>query len=316
MVIGDHGLARGAPCFIVPLPCGASLSVKKRILNIDKARSKVNLSRAHRQSEMWKIIFILIFQIAISTLVAWAGPPFLTDDPEAVGYRHWEVYVASQMVKNKGGLSGTAPHFEVDYGLLSNVDLHAILPLVYSNPDEGATHYGFGDIEIGVNYRFVQESDHLPMVATFPLVGMPTGNHSKGLGAGHVRAFFPLWLQKSWGPWTTYGGGGYLINPGSENRNYWYAGGVLQRDLSEKVTLGGELFYTTPKAVGEGSRTGFNVGGLFNFSEEHHLLFSAGHDIHGPDRFLMYIGYQLTFGPREEKKEEFLSFIRNKIPSK
>lgn len=259
---------------------------------------------------------MLVFQITIGTMMAWAGPPFLTDDPETVGYQGWEVYVASQMVKDNEGISGTAPHFEVNYGLLSNVDLHAILPLVYSDLKEGSTDYGFGDIELGVKYRFVQESDHLPMVATFPLVGMPTGNSSKGLGSGHVRVFVPLWLQKSWGPWATYGGGGYLINPGSENKDYWYVGGVLQRDLSEKVTFGGELFYTTAKAVGEGSQTGFNVGGIFNLSEEHHLLFSAGRDIHGPDRFLIYIGYQLTFGPREEKKEAFLSFMRNKTSSK
>ena len=57
-------------------------------------------------------------------------------------------------------------------------------------------------------------------------------------------------------------------------------------------------------------------GGLFNFSEEHHLLFSAGRDIHGPDRFLMYLGYQVTFGPREEKKEESLSFMDDRIPWK
>ena len=83
----------------------------------------------------------------------------------------------------------------------------------------------------------------------------------------------------------------------------------MQRDLSEKVTLGGELFYTSSQTAGESSRTGFNVGGLFNFSEKHHLLVSAGRDIHGPDRFLMYIGYQLTFGLREEKKKGFLSFL-------
>ena len=265
---------------------------------------------------LWATIVILMFQATISALVAYAGPPFLTDDPETVGHRGWEVYVASQMVKGKDKKSGTAPHFEVNYGLLSNLDLHAIFPLVYVDPEEDSTHYGFGDIELGVKYRFVEEEGHLPMVATFPLVGLPTGNHNKGLGAGHMRAFLPLWLQKSWGPWTTYGGGGYFINPGSENKNYWYAGGVLQRDLSEKATLGGELFYTTSQTAGEGSRTGFNVGGVFNFSEEHHLLFSAGRHIHGPDRFLMYIGYQLTFGLREEKKEGFLSSIRNKISMK
>jgi hypothetical protein len=261
-------------------------------------------------------IVVAVFQLTLGLIVAWAGPPFVTDDPEPVEYRHWEIYLASQHAKDKDGWSGTAPHFEVNYGALPNLQLHLIAPLAYVKPEGGSSHYGFGDLELGAKYRFIQETDWRPMVGTFPIFDLPTGSSSRGLGSGQMRTFLPIWLQKNWGPWTTYGGGGYLINPGSENKDYWYAGGVLQRDLSEKVTLGGELFYTTPKSVGEGSQTGFNVGGIFNFSEEHHLLFSAGRDIHGPDRFLIYIGYQLTFGPREEKKEAFLSFIRNKIPSK
>jgi hypothetical protein len=143
-------------------------------------------------------------------------------------------------------------------------------------------------------------------VGTFPLVDVPTGNSSRGLGSGHVKAFIPIWLQKSWGPWTTYGGGGYWINPGSENKNYWFIGWVVQRDLSKAVTLGAEVFYNTPTAKGEGSRTAFNVGGILNFTEDYHLLLSAGRDIYGQNRFSLYMGFQWTFGPRE-KKEESLS---------
>ncbi len=141
-------------------------------------------------------VVTLLFQIAISTLV-WAGPPFITDDPEPLGHCHWEIDVASQMTKDKNGLSGTAPHAEINYGLLDNVDLHTIIPLSYVSPNEGPTNYGFGDIELGVKYRFVQESDRFPMVGTFPLIEVPTGDHKRGLGTGHMRAFFPLWLQKS-----------------------------------------------------------------------------------------------------------------------
>jgi len=148
---------------------------------------------------------ILLFQIIITTFVAWAGPPFVTDDPEPVGYRHWEIDVASQMLKDKDGISGTAPHFEINYGLLPDVDLHTIIPLSYVSPNEGSTNYGFGDIELGIKCRFVQESDWLPMVGTFPLVDLPTGNHGRGLGNGKVKVFIPIWLQKSWAPWTTYG---------------------------------------------------------------------------------------------------------------
>jgi len=51
-----------------------------------------------------------------------------------------------------------------------------------------------------------------------------------------------MWLQKSWGPWTTYGGGGYVINPAPGQRNYCFGGWLLQRDFSERLTLGGEFF--------------------------------------------------------------------------
>jgi hypothetical protein len=265
---------------------------------------------------VWATIVILVFQTTISVLVACAGPPFITDDPEPLGSRHWEINVASQMSKDKNGISGTAPHFDINYGLLSNLDLHTIVPLAYVSPNEGSTNYGFGNIELGIKYRFIQESDWVPTVGTFPLVDLPTGSHKRGLGNGKTRVFIPLWLQKSWEPWTTYGGGGYWYNPGTDNKHYWFFGWLVQRDMSKKITLAAELFYTTPKAIGEGSEIGFNVGGYFNFTEEHHILFSAGRDIHGPNRFLMYIAYRLTLGPREEKEEGSLSWMGSNISYK
>jgi hypothetical protein len=247
-------------------------------------------------------IGVAMFQFSVGLSVVWAGPPFVTDDPEPVEYRHWEIYLASQHAKDKDGWSGTAPHFEVNYGALPNLQLHLIAPFSYVSPDDGSSHYGFGDMELGVKYRFLQETPLLPQVGTFPLLEVSTGSHKLGLGSGHVKTFLPIWFQKNWGPWTSYAGGGYWINPGSENRDYWFTGWEVQRELSKSITLGVELFYNTPTAKGEGGRTGFNVGEIVNFSEEHHLLFSAGRDIHGQNRFSAYIAYQLTFGPREEKK--------------
>ena len=50
----------------------------------------------------------------------------------------------------------------------------------------------------------------MPQVGIFPLLEVPTAAQ-EGLGNGHATAFLPLWLQKSWGKWTVYGGGGYGI---------------------------------------------------------------------------------------------------------
>jgi hypothetical protein len=251
-------------------------------------------------------LLLLMFPLwLVSALAgtAFAGPPFLTDDPEPVEYRHWEIYLASQHAKDKDGWSGTAPHFEVNYGALPNLQLHLIAPLAYVKPDDGPSHYGFGDLELGAKYRFIQETDWRPMVGAFLIFDLPTGSSSRGLGNGHLRTFLPIWLQKSWGPWQSYGGGGYWFNPGSENKDYWFVGWQVQRELSKTITLGAEVFYNTPTARGEGGRTGFNLGTIVNFTDEHHLLFSMGRDIHGQNRFSAYIAYQLTLGPREEKKE-------------
>ena len=228
---------------------------------------------------------------------AFAGPPFQTDDPEPVEYKHWEMYLASQIRHDKDGDSATLPHVEINYGVIPNVQLHLIVPLAYDNPAGEPSHYGLGDIEIGAKFRFIQESEWIPMVGTFPLVEIPTGNHDEGLGNGEAQFFIPLWLQKSWGPWTSYGGGGYWVNPGEGNQDWWYFGWVAQRNMSRTLTLGTEIYYQTADTDDGDDSLGFDVAAIVNMTESHHLLFSAGRDISGPSRLFFYMGYQWTFGP-------------------
>jgi len=232
----------------------------------------------------------------------WAGPPFVTDDPEPVDYNHGEFYIASQYAKDKDATSGTVPHFELNYGVAPNVMLHLITPFVYNKPEGQSTQRGYGDTEIGVKYRFINDEDAHVMVGTFPIVGIPSGDSDKGLGAGHTRIFLPLWLQKAWGPWQSYGGGGFWRNPGEGNKDYWFVGWQLQRQISTLFTLGAELFGQTKDADDAKSRFGLTAGAIMNLTDDHHLLFSAGRDIHGDNRFSAYLAYQYTFGSHEEKK--------------
>jgi hypothetical protein len=239
--------------------------------------------------------FLIPFLVFILTpVLAFAGPPFRTDDPEPVEYKHWEVYLASQGSLDHNERSLTLPHVEINYGVLPNVQLHLLAPLEYVKSEGQASQYGYGDTELGVKIRLIQETDWWPQLGIFPIFLLPTGNEDKGLGSGETQVFLPLWLQKSWGPWKTYGGGGYWINPGAGNRNYWFFGWEVQRDMSEYLTLGGEIFHETASEVGGESNTGFNLGAIINFSELHHLLLSVGSDFSGPSDFFYYIGYQLT----------------------
>ena len=188
-----------------------------------------------------------------AALPAWAGPPFRTDDPEPVEYQHWEVYAFSTATDAKGDTAGILPGVEINYGAAPDLQLHVIAPVAFDAPGAGATQFGYGDTELGVKYRFIQEDENgwHPQIGVFPLLEVPTGDAEKGLGTGHAHEFLPIWLQKSWSDWTTYGGGGYWINPGGGNKNYWFAGWLLQRQVTKQLALGGELFTRppTPPAV-------------------------------------------------------------------
>jgi hypothetical protein len=242
--------------------------------------------------------FIFALLICFSSPVPiMAGPPFRTDDPDPVDYHHWEFYGASQVTSNQDGISGTAPHVEINFGVLKETQIHLIVPLSFNRSRSGIWAYGPGDVELGLKYRFVKETPVVPQIGTFPLIEIPTENAARGLGAGSVQFFFPLWLQKSWGPWTTYGGAGYLAGVTSPAANSWFVGWEGQRDISEILTIGSEIFATLFPLRSSENEVGFSLGSIVNFGENHHLLFSAGRDIVGTSDLLLYAAYQYTIGP-------------------
>jgi len=238
----------------------------------------------------------LILLAAIPLPKAFAGPPYITDDPEPVEYHHWEVYLASIFAKQPDAWTSTAPHLEVYYGPIPNVQLHIIAPLSLYVPSQGPLGYGYGVTELGTKIRFVQESDWLPQIGTFPLLEVPTETN-RNLGNEKLQTFLPIWLQKSVGKWTAYGGGGYWINPGSQNRNWWFNGIVIQYQVLPNLAPGLEIFHGTSQQAGQSAQTGFNLGMVWDLSDVQHIMFSAGPAFGGPNQLQGYFAYQLTFGP-------------------
>src|ERR1700690_3224212 len=95
--------------------------------------------------------------LLLAPAIARAGPPYVTDDPEPVEFRHWEFYLATQHSVTRDAASGTAPHVEVNYGAWPGLQLHVIVPLAYARPSGGSTSYGVGDIDLGAKLRFIAE---------------------------------------------------------------------------------------------------------------------------------------------------------------
>ncbi len=238
-------------------------------------------------------MFLTCFIFLLPLQLAKAGPPFNTDDPEPVEFHHWEYYIASINTFRQDVSTGTSPHVEINYGIVPNVQVHLILPVNYNYSSVQGFNLGYSDTEFGIKYRFVNETDNMPQIGTFPIIEFPTIRNNQ-FGNGMVQLFIPVWVQKSWGKLTTYGGAGYWINPGVNNRNWLFTGWEVQYDFTTVVTLGGELYYHTQDAVDSRSSLAFNVGGSINASKKFHFIFSAGHSIMNESYTTLYLGLLWT----------------------
>ncbi len=232
---------------------------------------------------------------------AFAGPPFMTDDPEPIEYQHSEAYLFSTYDKGPDGSKQVVlPAFEYNTSPIEDVHLHVVVPFANLYPSDGSgVQHGIGDVELGVKYRFVHETDTLPQVGVFPMLELPTGNVDKGLGNGRAWWTLPLWVQKSWGDWTSYGGGGRAFNSAPGMRSYYFGGWLIQRKVTEHLILGGEIFAQGAQSQDGRHTTFFNVGGYYNDIPACggcSLLFRVGHSIAGETHTTAYLGLYWTWG--------------------
>jgi hypothetical protein len=250
--------------------------------------------------------------LGLLSLPLCAGPPFQTDDPEPIDFRHYEFYTFANSDGTPVETDTEGPALEFNWGALPNVHLHIIIPAAAIFPSNnpalapagaGPRAFGLGDIETGIKYRFVQETKHRPMIGTFVMFELPSGNAERGLGVGKAWYKLPLWVQKSFGPWTTYAGGGETVFKGVPGyRNYPFAGWLVQRDLGKKLTLGTEIFYHGPEGAATPQTrpaTLIDIGGYYKFRDPgFQLLFCYGHTAVGQKENYAYLGLYWTWGKK------------------
>jgi len=202
-----------------------------------------------------------------------AGPPFLTDDPEPTETGHWEIY--APLFEAEGSGSDVQGSFgaEINYGPVKDVQLTIGLPVAYTHDASGWTS-GAGDLAASLKYRFYHDEAGGVQIAAFPGITLPTAR--KGLGAGHVTALLPIWAQKDLGKWALFGGGGYAINPGIGNRNYWTGGIALTRQFGQKLLVGAEADRQGADVVGGRATTSLGLGAIYDLPGPFRILASGG----------------------------------------
>jgi hypothetical protein len=241
-----------------------------------------------------RLFFGVIATITVNGAVL-AGPPYATDDPEPTDYRHFEIYAFAAGTVTRDGHEGEGG-IDFNYGGTKNLQLTVVLPFAYDAPRHRGTIGGIGNIEFAAKYRFLHQDDIGWDVSVFPRVFLPS--LSAHVGDRHASFLLPIWAQKDFGAWSTFGGGGCALNNGKDSKNYCQMGWALTRKVLPELTLGAEIYHQTADTHGGKASTGLSAGATYDLTENYHLMASLGPGIQNAtetDRYSWYVALQTTF---------------------
>jgi hypothetical protein len=127
---------------------------------------------------------------------------------------------------------------------------------------------------LGVKYRFIEDDEDgwRPQVAFFPSIAVPVGPANAG---APVTELLPIWMQKSFGDWTVFGGGGYTNNPGPGNRDFANYGIALQNQVTKDLALGVEFFGAGKGSIGARPTAAVGVAVIYDFNDLWHIVSSV-----------------------------------------
>ncbi len=241
-----------------------------------------------------RAIFAAAIGLALPAGVACAGPPYISDDPQPTDYQHFEIYTYTDGSSAPDGTSGNVG-IDFNYGAAPDLQLTAVVPMGYESPAGAPTATGLSNIELAAKYRFLHQDDFGLDVAVFPRVILPSPS---SVGKHHAALLLPIWMEKDWGAWSTFGGGGCEIRHGARARDFCQVGWVLARRILPDLQIGAEVTYQTADVKGGVPTTSVGAGVIYDLSENYHLMAYIGPNLENPtesEQRSWYAAIQFTF---------------------
>lgn len=235
----------------------------------------------------WRRYFwvVLVSLLVAPLQKAHAGSPFLTDDPGFIP-SGWEYKLASSYEKTNGGNALFVPIVDLNYTVVEHFKFNLTLAGKRFKPNGGTSEYGLADTDFKFKWRFQDEDENgaRPAISIAPNLTFATASKDKGLGDQIPRLRVPIQFGKTWGKWYGFAELGYqfaLKSGASDVLNY---GAGAQVALSDKWSIGAELFGTAP--IDDSSNWGLitNFGAAYQATKALQIQGSIGRTLRSSER--------------------------------
>ncbi len=236
----------------------------------------------------------LLVALLLLARPAAAGPPFVSDDPEPTDFRHFEIYAFNAGTTTLAETAGQTG-IDFNYGALPDLQVTIVLPAGFQRPADGDLEFGLSNIQFAAKYRFLHQESFGLDVSFFPRLFMPAG--TSPVGNTNASFFLPLWLQRDWGNWSLFGGGGCSISTDG-GQDFCQAGAVLNRQVWQHLQLGVEVAYQSGTSEGALPTTAIGLGARYDLDKHAHLLAYVNRGVQNADEmndFSWYAAMLFTF---------------------
>lgn len=213
-----------------------------------------------------------------------------TDDPGTPDKGEWEINISfnSEITSNERELEN--PLLDFNYGYNEQTQLKIEFPYLFSKENGGKYNSRFGDLSLGVKYRFFDEENSIAAFSIYPQVTISTENH------GLNEYLFPVQIEKSFGKIVIGADLGYI---NLENEfEYFHNGILLGYRFSDNLEVMGELnFQAETNNLGDPYGS-VNFGMRYVINEKFILINSFGTGIITPEqesktKLVSFVGVQM-----------------------
>ena len=272
---------------------GSSLNTNERCAERAAGRSR---EAALRAEVAFTVCAVATLLCASPSVLAQAGPPYLTNDPGTPGNANWEINLGAMPTIARGASSYQLPQIDLNFGVGDRIQLTYEIPYVLQSATGQPTQTGWSNDYYGVKWRFVDEGEGGLQVSTFPQVEMGGTGHARqaGIVGPGPRYLLPLEVSKRVGPVDLDVEAGYYL-PGHGPRER-ILGIVAGRPVTDRLELDVEIYDDRAYGAWPHSTT-MDVGGRYKLGRGFIALFMAGRSVNGladgQPEFTGYFGLQI-----------------------